>query len=98
MTNQILSFLGWNCKFYLHVRAEVPSKKLTCIRKETVRLVVFVKKRRKKCEPESSFYLTKVKCSTYVSYIIIAVSVWSYGNSKCSETNVHLKERMNRSV
>ena len=31
----------------------------------------------------------------YVSYIIIVISVWSYGYSNCSETNVDINERTN---
>ena len=31
----------------------------------------------------------------YVSYIIIVISVWSCGYSKCSETNVYIEEIIN---
>lgn len=32
---------------------------------------------------------------TLVSSVLIVTSVWSCAYSKCSETNVHIKERMN---
>ena len=90
------NFLRSNYKFALNIHAEVPNKKLTCIHKETVQSVVFLNKRREQCQAESSFHLAKVKCSTYFSYIIIVILVWSFGYSKCSETNVYVKEeRMN---
>ena len=39
-------------------------------------------------------YFTHVKCSRYVSVITIIILVWSYDYSKCSETNVYVKESM----
>ena len=46
LTNQISRFLRSNYEFSLHIRAEVPNKKLIWIHRETVQLVVFVNKRR----------------------------------------------------
>ena len=36
--------------------------------------------------------MTDVKCSRYVSYITIVILVSSYDYSKCSKTNVYVKE------
>ena len=43
---------------------------------------------------KNPFHLTQVKCSRYVKYIIIAISVWFYGYSNCSKINVYIKEKM----
>ena len=92
LTNQISNLFRSNYKLSLHMRAEAPNQKLSYIHKEAVQLVVFVNRWRKLCEPECLFHLTQVQ-----QYIVV-ISVWSYDYSKCSETNVYIKERMNCSA
>ena len=94
--------LHWPIKFQDFCHRTINSRYIYAPKYRTKNWLAFTKKQcgwsylwtNEGCS-KNSFCLTHVKCSRYVSYIIIVILVWSYGYSKCSETNVYVQESMN---
>ena len=100
LSNQNWNLLRSNYNFSQHIRAEAPNKKLTCIHIETAYLIGGVVKSNLWTEQmkeivwaRNPFHLTQVQCSRHISFILIVIKIWSYGYSKCSDTNVDIKEK-----